>query len=46
MENIFVDLDKDKIASSFDLDFYWTIRDRLSLNVLDVFTYLCKGRQI
>jgi hypothetical protein len=28
----------------FDLEFYWTIRCRLSLDVLDVFTLLDKVR--
>ena len=30
----------------FDLEFYWIIRDKLFLNVLDIFAYLYKGGQI
>ena len=61
MENIFVDKDKDNIASSlqigcqkierdvykfliFGLEFHWTIRYILSLEVLDIITYLYKGQ--
>jgi hypothetical protein len=41
-EYFVVDKDRDGIAN----EFYWSIRDRLSLNVLNVFTCLYKDQQI
>ena len=41
-EYFVVDKDRDGIAH----ELYWSIRDRLSLNVLDVFTCLYKDQQI
>ena len=36
----------DRQVLIFNHEFYWTIRDNLSLNLLDVSTYLYSGKQI